>query len=134
MNEFAQYTERFIPWAEGAEGPDAWDCMAFSRHIQKHHFGIELPRVVIPDYDDSRALVALLNGHGDRQQWHLVNKPQHGDMVLVRTPMHIGTWLDIEGGRVLHCVRGAGVLSTPTSSWHVSGFGRRQYFRHESKI
>jgi hypothetical protein len=43
--------------------------------------------------------------------------------------MHIGTWLDVDGGGVLHCTRGIGVIFTHDAAWRLSGFGRREYFR-----
>lgn len=129
MSEFTQYIG--IPWQAGADGPDAFDCMAFFRHVQARHFGVDVPRVVVPDYDDAAALVSLVGRHEERRRWPQIEIPKHGCGVIVRTPLHIGTWLDIDGGGVLHCVRGAGVVFTHDSSWHVSGFGRREFFRFQ---
>jgi hypothetical protein len=125
---FANYIG--IPWVAGAQGPDAFDCMAFFRYIQEKHFGIEVPSVIAPDYEDATALVDLMTNHPERQRWIAVNKPEHGSAALVRRPMHIGVWIDVDGGGVLHCVRGCGVIFTSDSSWHSSGFGRREFFRH----
>ena len=133
-NEFSQYTERHIPWEEGAQGPDAFDCMSFNRMIQARHFGISMPEITVPDYENGMALVELMRGHSERDNWQRVKFPQHGDMVLVHRPMHYGVWIDVDGGGVLHCVRGAGVVYTKGASWQFSGFGRREYFRHVSKI
>lgn len=131
MSEFARYIG--IPWEEGAEGPLAWDCMAFARHLQGRHFGVDMPRIMIPDYDDVRALVRLNREHQEHGNWIGVKSPQHGDLVLVRKPMHYGVWVDIDGGGVLHCVRGQGVVWTKDIAWSVSGFGRKEYLRHVSK-
>lgn len=132
MSDFARYIG--IPWAAGAIGPDAYDCMAFVRMVQAEHFGVDMPEIAIPDYDDSRGLVGLMNGHGELANWAPVKQPRHGDGVLIRTPMHYGVWLDLDGGGVLHCVRGAGVVFTKDAHWQMSGLGRRQYLRHRSKL
>jgi hypothetical protein len=132
MSEFANYIG--IPWEEGGEGPDAFDCMAFVGHIQRKHFGVELPKIVIPDYQDRRSLVGLIGNHPENKNWLPVDAPRHGDSVLVRSPAHYGVWLDIDGGGVLHCLRGAGVVFTTAASWATSGLGRRQYLRHRSKV
>lgn len=129
-SEFAQYIGR--PWQE--DGDNALDCMAFVREIQARHFGVEMPAVTIPDYDDKRNIVALINGHAENENWQQVDKPQHGDAVLVRSPSHYGVWIDEDGGGVLHCVKGVGVVFTKDSAWAWSGFGRRQYMRHRSKL
>lgn len=129
MSEFAQYIG--LPWAAGAAGPDEYDCMAFVKVVQGKHFGIDMPDISIPDYDDIRGLVGLLNGHAENSNWLPVTTPIHGDVVLVRSPMHFGVWISADGGGVIHCVRGAGVVFTKDSSWQASGFGRKQYLRHK---
>lgn len=123
---FAQYVG--TPWVAGAQGPDEFDCMAFFRFVQQRHFGIEVPQIIAPDYDDPLALSSMFTDHPERQRWTQVTKPFHGCAVLVRRPMHIGVWIDVDGGGVLHCVRGAGVVFTHDSAWLTSGFGRREYF------
>ena len=125
---FADYIG--TPWAAGAQGPQAYDCMAFFRMVQAAHFGIAVPPIIAPDYDDPTALVSLFQGHAERTRWARIDRPEHGCAVLVHRPMHIGTWLQIDGGGVLHCVRGAGVVFTHDAAWAVSGFGRREFFRH----
>ena len=95
--------------------------------IQREHFGIDVPIVIAPDYDDTTALVNLLKTHNEHARWLPTHAPQHGDLVIVHKPFHVGVWLDVDGGGVLHCVRGAGVVFTHNSSWQMSGFGRREY-------
>lgn len=124
---FADYIG--TPWQAGAQGPQAFDCMAFFRHVQGAHFGRAVPQIIAPDYDDPTTLAALFTQHPERTRWAQIACPEHGCAVLIRRPMHIGTWLDVDGGGVLHCVRGAGVVFTSNSAWPASGFGRREYFR-----
>lgn len=131
MSEFERYLG--IPWGVGGQGPDAYDCVGFTRMVQHKHFGIEMPLVVIPDYDDVRGLVGLLNSHGERAQWLKVDAPSHGDIVLVRAPMHIGVWIDTDGGGVLHCLRGNGVVFSRDATWDPHVLGRKEFFRHRSK-
>lgn len=122
-----------LPWVAGAQGPDAYDCMGFFRHVQGKHFGIQVPQIIAPDPDDASALVALFNQHEERSRWPRIATPEHGCAVIVHRPLHIGVWLDVDGGGVLHCVRGVGVIFTSSEAWRLSGFGRREYFCHEAK-
>ena len=125
---FADYVG--IPWAAGGQGPNEFDCMGFFRMLQGKHFGIDVPSIIAPDYDNPDVLADLFGSHEERVQWLRIDKAEHGCAVIVHRPMHIGTWLDVDGGGVLHCVRGPGVIFTTDSSWSVSGFGRKEFFRH----
>lgn len=128
MNEFAQYIG--IPWQPGAQGPNSYDCMGFFRFIQKKHFNIDVPIIIAPDYDNPTVLVAVFKTSKERANWAKLEHPFHGCAVLIHRPMHIGVWLDIDGGGVLHCARNRGVIFTKDSNWHNSGYGRKEYFRH----
>jgi hypothetical protein len=119
-----------LPWAAGAQGPGAYDCMGFFKFLQQRHFGIEVPAIIAPDYDDPTRLSALFGAHSERLNWQRIAHPEHGCAVIAHRPMHVGTWLASDGGGVLHCVRGPGVIFTSDSAWPVSGFGRREFFRH----
>lgn len=120
-----------IPWEAGAQGPNSYDCMAFFRFIQKEAFNIEVPLIIAPDYDDQMYIADMFSNNPERKKWIKIPKQEHGCAVLVHRPMHIGVWLDIDGGGVLHCTRGIGVIFTTDGSWALSGFGRKEYFRHE---
>jgi hypothetical protein len=127
MSEFSAYIG--LPWEAGAQGPEAYDCWSFFRQVQARHFGITVPVILASDYDDPAALAGLFRGHGETARWKRLEAPVHGCGVMVHKPLHAGIWLDIDGGGVLHCARGAGVIWTPESSWRVSGFGRREFYR-----
>ena len=129
MSEFAEYIG--IPWEAGAQGPNSYDCMAFFRFIQQKHFNIEVATIIAPDYENGEELAELFSTNPERARWEKIKQPFHGCAALVHRPMHIGVWLDIDGGGVLHCTRGIGVIFTSDSSWHVSGYGRKEYFRHK---
>ena len=127
MSVFAQYIG--TPWEAGAQGPAAFDCMAFFRFLQGKHFGIQVDPIIAPDYEDSTSLVSLFGTHPERKRWTQIKRPEHGCAVIIRSPLHIGTWLDVDGGGVLHCVRGCGVVFTSDGSWPLSGFGKKEFFR-----
>lgn len=133
MSWAAQYIG--TPWEIGAQGPRAYDCLGFFRMVQRVHFGVDLPPVMTPACADASAmdaLVGLIGGRGEVDRWPAVQQPRHGDAVLVHRPLHIGVWLDADGGGVLHCVEGIGVIFTADAAWRTSGFGRREYFRREA--
>lgn len=103
-----------LPWESGAQGPEAFDCWALVRHVQQRHYGRELPIIAV-DADDMAAVAATFSGHPERARWAHVETPQDGDCVLTRKGRdidHVGVWLDVDAGRVLHAIRGSGVVAT----------------------
>lgn len=119
------------PWESGAQGPDSFDCWGFVRHVQRERFSRELP-VIDVDAGRMRAVIQAFSAHPERDHWMQVDLPAEGDCVLMahaRYPSHVGLWVDVDGGGVLHCVRGAGVVFNSLSALRYSGWGRIAFYR-----
>jgi hypothetical protein len=120
-----------LPWVVGAHGPDAYDCWGLFVTVQRTHFQRSLPENPV-DATNLRAVLDAFSGHPERQRWQAVSQPEEGDAVLMRQsryPVHIGVWLDIDGGGVLHAVRHAGVVfqnlaALDAHGWRIEGFYR----------
>lgn len=131
------WAENYIghPWQAGAQGPDAWDCWGLFRHVQAAHFGLDVP-VVDVDAMSLPAVARAFGGHAERARWVEVSTPQDGDAVLMahnRFPSHVGVWLDIDGGGVLHCQQGSGTLFTRRAMLPLAGWSRASFWRHRSR-
>lgn len=123
------------PWVSGGDGTHGFDCYTFMRHIQRVHFGIEMP-VIDTNTEDYRAVANAMHRHDEKQHWIKVQVPQEGDSVLLahaKYPSHAGVYLEADGGGVLHCVRGEGVVFSRCSSLILSGWGHLEYYRHASR-
>jgi hypothetical protein len=121
MNRFAQYIG--IQWEQGANGPDAFDCGAFASKVLAEQFGRTLPTLSVPLLDCAGRHYVMPDGGA----WAIIDEPEHGDLCLVLFPQsHYGVWLNVDGGGVLHCLPGCGVIFTKNKDWR---FGRRQYLR-----
>ena len=108
------------------------DCWAFFRKIQQTHFGREVPPINV-DTDSLRACVQTFVGHHERGHWHEVRQPVEGDAVLMsqgRLPTHVGMWVEIDGGGVLHSVKGAGVIFTSQAGLASTGYNILGFYRH----
>jgi len=115
------------PWIAGEH-----DCYAFARRVWREQFGMEVPLV---DFDATSALACqrALAKQPERANWQPVETPREGDAVLIskgKRPSHVGVWISANGGAVLHCAQGVGVIcqglaSLNTSGWHVLGYYRR---------
>ena len=115
------------PWSPHGEGPDNFHCWAFFCLIQKTHYGRTVPPVVNP-----RTQAKMFRAHVERKRWVWVEVPLDGDGVLMRqsrVPVHVGTWLEVDGGGILHCAEGAGVVfqrpdALALNGWRVEGYYR----------
>ena len=124
-----QYIGR--PWIAGERGPESFDCWGLFLWVQKTHFSRKLP--VIPvDALNLRTVLHTFKTHPERQRWAVVDVPQQGDAVLMRQsrhPVHVGVWVEADGGGVLHCAQQAGVvfqqlISLASHGWQVEGYYR----------
>jgi hypothetical protein len=110
------------------------DCWAFTRLIQKTHFDCDLPFIDIDANDLSRC-VREFKSHPERSNWLVVDLPIEGDVLLMsqnKLPTHIGVWLDIDGGGVLHCIEKGGVIFTKRRDLSHLGYNLINFYRHKT--
>jgi cell wall-associated NlpC family hydrolase len=122
------------PWVNGAQGPDSFDCWGFFRFIQINHFALDVPLIEI-DADNFKVVAQKIMSDDERGNWASVSLPTQGCAVLMahsKYPSHVGVWLDVDGGGVLHCIRGEGVVFSTISSLKTCGWGRVEYYKHVS--
>ncbi len=120
------------PYRAGGPGPDAFDCWGLVRWVMAQRFCRELPAIPV-DAADLRAVLTAFRDHPERQRWQSVSVPLDGDCVLMRQsrhPVHVGVWLTVDGGGVLHAIECNGVVfqrvrDLPASGWRIEGFYRR---------
>lgn len=122
-----------LPWRRGAMGPRAYDCWGLACHLQRVLFGREM--TAIPDPPDGRdraALERFVSEHPARLQWRQVDRPVQGAIVELANdqhPWHIGVYLTIDGGRIVHSQRSTGV--TIDSIVGLKGAGWRKFVFHD---
>ena len=120
-----------LPWLAGARGPDAYDCWGLFLAVQRCHFARDLPEIPV-NADELRLVLSAFRDHPERQRWQKVECVKTGDAVLLRQsrhPVHVGVWLDVDGGGVLHAVKDAGVVYQKLPElllhgWRIEGFYR----------
>lgn len=112
------------PWQAGGRGSDAFDCWGLVRFCWREQFGIEVPEIPV-DAADLRRVLDAFRDHPERRRWRLVTEPREGDAVLMRQsrhPVHVGLWLEVDGGGVLHAARGIGVAFQNPRDLHLQGW------------
>lgn len=115
-----------LPWVAQEH-----DCWAFFRKVQREQFGIEVP-AFDADALDRMACARAVAGNPERNKWTRVETPQEGDAVLMaraKYPSHVGIWIAADGGGVLHCMQGAGVVFQGLGKLKLSGWGHVVFYR-----
>lgn len=120
------------PWESGAAGPGAFDCYGLVRAAYRDRYGIEIPALepgIVSTLSCARAMRDY-QGYGN---WERVADMREGDVVQMgcaRHPHHVGIF--VEGGRILHCVMGAGVLLQPVASLRAHGWNILDVYRRRA--
>jgi cell wall-associated NlpC family hydrolase len=122
------------PFAAYAEGPDAYSCWGLCRVVLARHFGIDV-RPIMVDPKNIRACLKAFRDDPEYAAWFEVGAAREGDLVLMSTgdhPIHVGIWLDVDGGRVLHADNAGVVCETPAA---ITARGSRilRTIRHRSR-
>jgi len=100
------------PWRAYATGPDAWDCYGLVVHGFDQLHGVRLDRHIDVPTKQPTAFMRAVAAEISTGKWQQIPNPAHGCVVLLATGTrfsHIGLWLDINGGRLLHSREGCGV-------------------------
>lgn len=103
-------------------GPGEYNCASLFLDVQNTHYG----RAVTlfgpdPDHAQIRALLS---------QFDEVVKPTDGDAVTAwyGGQLHVGTWLDVDGGKVLHTSAGAGGSCLSLRELEAAGWGTFRFY------
>jgi hypothetical protein len=135
--EQAKYVNSLIgkPWSLNGYGPESFGCWGLSVDVQQNLFKRLLPKIEVTEATDTSVnaryrMYAMImreiacNGH--RREWVEIERPLHGCIVLMARmnhPAHIGTYLKIDGGNVLHADENHGVVfedlaTLKAAQWH----------------
>ncbi len=114
------------PWQ--ADGLHCWELV---RRVQERVFGRTVPFVAVAP-GDRRELLTAFETHPARSHWAAFENPAHGAIVLMsrgdaRRDCHAGTYLDVDGGGILHADEHAGVMFERPEYLAARGWRRLTY-------
>lgn len=123
-----------IPYCISGLGNDnkCFNCWGLVRYAYSKEFGIELPIVDIDNVPQELVRKTFSNWHHIKEG---ISALQDGDGMIVRSRRgpHVGIYLDIDGGKILHAVSSAGqVIATNIHSLSAYGMSRAKFYRHSS--
>ena len=116
-----------LPWSVD------FHCWTLVQQVYAQRFGIALPDMQY----DALSLLAAIRAFGDKQaeyaHWVKTDIPVEGSVVVMAIgsrPRHVGVWVDVDGGMVLHNLESSGVILSSVEAiarvgFRVTGFFNR---------
>lgn len=104
------------PWVAGAFGPAAFDCWGLLCDIYEKRRGLTLPRYAEIRRGDSKAMAqaAVIE---TLERWRKLDAPEDLCGVgMAQAPndiFHVGIYLELDGGMVMHSQRCSGCIIQP---------------------
>ncbi len=120
-----------LPWVRGARGPDAYDCWGLLVHLYRSRYKTELPDAPHTELKEfARLVTAEVN---NPTTWTQVSVPFEGCAVAIGGTEffhHVGLWLDVDGGKILHCASMKKTVAETLRGLKASGMRRVLFYRH----
>lgn len=131
--QVTSYLDGTYEWDIEGNGPKKFNCWNFMRYLQRKYFSKDIPEA---DLGDEEFLRKMFVQNVQDGIWQPVYPPKHGDGALLKggSDPHVGVYLDIDGGLVLHAMKDYNILATPLRNLRGLGFGRGVYYRVNKDI
>lgn len=128
--DFIEYVVNLHPkYVLNGQQDDEFDCWGFTRLVQRKLFARDLPNLVLAE-DSLSNWVKQGIELKERLQWVQIEKPKHGCLVSMShasLPYHVGTWLDIDAGGVIHFTEKGGIQFQSIRELKLTGWYRFRY-------
>jgi hypothetical protein len=118
------------PYHLGGRRAGTLDCYGTARVLQRDLFGRTMPDFAIPGEAGRSAIAAAIAAHPERQRWAEVPAPVDGALVtMARNTVgyHIGTWLEEDGGIIIHAIEDCGVVADTLPSLEAVGWRKFRF-------
>jgi cell wall-associated NlpC family hydrolase len=126
-----------LPWVIAARGPFAYDCWGLVQAVYINEFGINLPTYPGIEFETKLALAKLVEQEVTKAEsrWKVEPTPIDGCVVAMSSHKaihHVGVFIDVDGGLILHTQKGTGVVAQKQSTLKsVFRFSRIEFYSHK---
>lgn len=127
-----------LPWKLDAHGPEAFNCWSLVWWVQKKHYGRDVPEHLVPQGEtlvDPLMIMREMHNAERSGKWDKLCEPVDGCVVgLSHREIfhHVGVYVAVDGGLVLHACERKGVLAQPLRTMESHGWNRIAFFQHTS--
>ena len=119
-------TEQIIPYLTapytigGRSVVEGFDCWTLLVDVYAKHKSVTLPSFPHVSRDNLNQIKnSITSGNAMEGEWEELGKPVHlcavGMSKLSKCLHHVGVYIDIDGGKVLHAFKGSGIVCEPIS-------------------
>lgn len=118
------------PYRLGAQGPEELDCYSCARMVQSRLFGRAMPDFAMPGEAGRLAIAAAISVHPERNRWQEIAVPVDGALVTMarnQCGYHIGTWIEEDGGMIVHAIEECGVVADTISTLEAVGWRKFRF-------
>ena len=117
--------------ATGTKPRQGFNCWTFVVWVQRTYFGVDLRLSSERGSLRTRARAAKSSVQSTLQRLPVDAAWRAGDVLLLQqgsVPIHIGVWIEEDGGGLLHCEDPVGVICEPSATfrrrWQIEGVYR----------
>lgn len=122
------------PWVADGMGPDVFSCWGLVRYVYNKHKG-----VLLNNYIEACGLVprqrAEVIENEAKSSWEPITTPEHLCVVVLaknKIVHHVGIYLQLGSGVVLHSHRGCGVITQTLTQLRLSGWTNIKFYGYNS--
>ena len=119
------------PWKSGADGPRQFDCWGLLRYAYKQRRGVLLP--FFPGIEEMGVLQVMREIKRETATtWSRIKTPEHFCAVGIssgRRINHVGIWLQVDDGGVLHSTEQSGVVFQNRISMRSIGMQNLSFYK-----
>lgn len=122
------------PYAEGARGPEFFDCWGIIQLIYRQEKGIVLaehPGLSAPQVESIHKAIVEEVSHAEI--WRETASPTEGCVAAMGSSVayhHVGVWLSCDGGKVLHSRQGQNAVVESLRSLRLRGMRVFKFYQH----
>lgn len=115
-----------VPYKRGGRDLQGMDCWGLLAYCATHFYGKQMPEVI--DLARARDAYEAQTRNG---KWARLKQPEDGCGVLLRggNDPHVGIYIDVDGGMVLHALESVGVCADTPQKLALRGYGLQQWYR-----
>lgn len=134
------FAEQYLnkKWQAGARGPDTFDCWGLVYWIYKQHFNVELPSYPCVNALNLKQVTQVVTDESKDLEWFKLENAVDNCVVAMSKNTkhlhHVGLYLDVDGGLVLHALDERNVIAQPLRDLTRTGWRRVEFYKHRAML